>query len=269
LLLAGARFLCAGAVLYALLRVASIPAPNAAAWGRSLLGGVLLLSFGNGFVSVAEEKIPSNLAALLVASVPLHIAVLEWLRPGGERPTLQATAGIVLGSGGLVLLAAPDGRSHADPVSVAAVLFAAFSWALGTLYVRYRPAHTHTAMGAALQMICAGLVLLVGSALRGELDTANLSRLSREGTFAFVYLTLFGSLLAFSVYNWLVKVSTPSLLSTVAYVNPVVAVILGWLVLDEKLTPRALFGATLVVGAVAVMSTRRKLPRRACAGDPE
>jgi drug/metabolite transporter (DMT)-like permease len=258
LLLAGVRFCLAGTLLYLGLRLFKVPSPTRRQWLHASVGGVMMITIGNGLVTIAEEHTPSNLTALLIACVPLHIAVLDWLRPGGKRPATRALVGVVLGLLGMLLLVAPDEPSEAegDGFGVGAVLVAGLGWAVGTLYARYTPRHANAAMGAAQQMIAGGGLLLVLSLLHGDVGPAVLERVTLGGVLALSYLTICGSLVAFSAYNWLVGVTPPSRLSTVAYVNPVIAVLLGWLLLDETLSPRALWGAALIVGAVAAMSLR-------------
>jgi drug/metabolite transporter (DMT)-like permease len=258
LLLAGVRFCLAGCVLYAGLRLFKVPPPTPRQWLHASVGGAFMITMGNGLVTIAEEHTPSNLAALLIACVPLHIAVLDWLRPGGTRPAARALVGVVLGLVGMILLVAPDGPSdgRGDAFGVGAVLVAGLAWAVGTLYARYTPRHAHAAMGAAQQMIAGGALLLLLSLLHGDVGPAALERVTFDGVVALVYLTVCGSLVAFSAYSWLVGVTTPSRISTVAFVNPVIAVLLGWLLLDETLSARALWGALLIVGAVAAMSLK-------------
>jgi drug/metabolite transporter (DMT)-like permease len=263
LLLAGCRFACAGGLLYVLLRALKVRAPSKKEWLHAGISGILMASLGNGLVTVAEEHVPSNLAALLVACVPLYVALLDWLRPGGTRPKPAALLGVGLGLIGMLLLVAPaPGQSSAADVwGVLAVLGAGLSWAMGILYTRHQTRHESAVMGAAQQMLVGGSVLLCGAVLRGEVHADVLDRAEPRGLVAFGYLALIGSIVGYSVFNWLAAVSTPSKLSTIAYVNPVVAVILGWLVLGETLGARALWGALLVVAAVAIMSLDFK-PRR-------
>jgi drug/metabolite transporter (DMT)-like permease len=261
-LMAGTRFVLAGGLLYLGLRVSGVRAPTRAEWGHAGLAGVLMLTLGNGAVTWAEESgVASNLAALLVAAVPLDIALLDWLRPGGRRPARHVLLGIAVGFGGMVLLVIPDhaavtapGRGTAG--AVLAILLGGVGWAVGSLYARYGVRHRHTTMVSAQHMLMAGATLLLIGVAHGEAAPGRLAlaAISGKSVLAFAYLTIFGSLVAFSAYGWLLVVSTPAKLSTAAYVNPVIAVILGWLVLHEALTRRALLGAALIILAVAVMT---------------
>jgi drug/metabolite transporter (DMT)-like permease len=255
-LMAGGRYLLAGLILYAVLRATGVTAPTRAHWLRSGAAGVVMLAMGNGFVTWAEQRVPSNFAALLISAVPLYVAVLEWLRPGGTRPSAPQLAGIIVGAMGMLLLVWPDAHAVAAPsaIGVLAILLAGLAWAGGSLYARYSPHHPNAVMAAAQQMIAgAGALLVIGLA-RGEAGRTSAASITSDSVLAFVYLTLFGSLLAYSAFGWLITVSPPSRLSTTAFVNPVVAVILGWLLLGETLSQRAMAGAALIVCAVIVMT---------------
>jgi drug/metabolite transporter (DMT)-like permease len=255
-LMSGSRYLLAGAILFAALRALGVAAPTLGQWVRSGLAGVVMLAVGNGLVTWAEQKVPSNFAALLISAVPLYVALLEWLRPRGNRPAVHQLAGILVGAAGMALLVWPDPTALGAPslVGIVAVLISGFAWAAGTLYARYSPHHPNAIMAAAQQMIVGALALLAIGLVRGEAGRGALSAITLPSFLAFLYLAIFGSLVAFSAFGWLITVSTPARLSTTAFVNPVVAVILGWALLGETLASRALGGATLIVCAVLVMT---------------
>ena len=255
-LMSGSRYLLAGGILFAALRATGVALPTLGQWIRSGLAGVVMLALGNGLVTWAEQKVASNFAALLISAVPLYVALLEWLRPRGNRPGAHQLAGILVGAAGMALLVWPDPRALSAPsgVGIVAVLIAGFAWAAGTLYARYSPHHPNAIMAAAQQMIAGAVALLVIGLVRGEAGPGALSAITWPSFLAFLYLALFGSLVAFSAFGWLITVSTPARLSTTAFVNPVVAVILGWALLGETLASRALAGATLIVCAVVVMT---------------
>jgi drug/metabolite transporter (DMT)-like permease len=255
-LMAGARYLVAGLILYAFLRATGVTAPTRAHWLRSGAAGVVMLTVGNGFVTWAEQTVPSNFAALLISAVPLYVALLDWLRPGGTRPQAHQLAGIVVGAAGMVLLVWPEAHAVEAPsvIGVAAILIAGLAWAGGSLYARYSPHHPNAVMAAAQQMIAGAVSLLIIGLVRGEATPGVWSAITVSGLLAFLYLTIFGSLIAYSAFGWLLTVSSPSRLSTTAFVNPVVAVILGWLLLHETLSERATAGAALIVCAVVVMT---------------
>lgn len=261
-LMAGCRFVIAGGILYAIMRARGVRAPSLAEWGRAAVAGLLMLTAANGLVTWAEIHVASNLAALFIAAVPLYVAMLDWLRPGGVAPKRRVWIGIGVGAAGMALLVMRDGSSAA-PTSAAAIvalLLSGLCWAAGSLYSRYGTMHPHPLMAAAQQMLAGGVAQLLLSLARGEPGRLSLASVSAQSLLAFAYLTFAGSLVAFTAFGWLVKASTPARLSTSAYVNPVVAVILGWLLLGEQLAPRALAGAGLIVCAVVVMTV--SLPSR-------
>jgi len=190
--------------------------------------------------------------------VPAYVQLLDGWRPGGVRPSRRALFGIGLGSLGMLLLVRPGGSdlSARHWYGVLMLLLAGWCWAFGSLYSRYRPLHPSAAMSGAQQMVAGGAAMLLVGVLRGEFGRFAFQQVSVASWAAFGYLTLFGSLVAFSAFNWLVSRTTPAQLSTTAYINPVVAVILGWLVLGETLHPVSLAGAALIVAAVIVMLAR-------------
>jgi drug/metabolite transporter (DMT)-like permease len=263
--MAGCRFVIAGGILYAILRARAVRAPSLAEWGRAAVAGLLMLTAANGLVTWAEIHVASNLAALFIAAVPLYVALLDWLRPGGVAPKRRVWIGIGVGASGMALLVMRDGSSSGAQTSAAAVvalLLSGLCWAAGSLYSRYGTMHPHPLMAAAQQMLAGGVAQLLLSLASGEPGRLSLANLSTQGLFAFAYLTLAGSLVAFTAFGWLVKASTPARLSTSAYVNPVVAVVLGWALLGEQLAPRALAGAGLIVCAVIVMTVTLPSRRR-------
>lgn len=258
LLLAGARSFIAGGILLGVLLAKGARRPTLGEWGRGAIAGVAMLAGGNGLVTLAETHVPSNLAALMIAGVPAYVQLLDWWRPGGVRPSRRALFGIALGSLGMLLLVRP-GASDLSPqhwYGVLALFCAGWSWAFGSLYGRYRPLYPSSVMSGAQQMIAGGSALLLAATLRGELEMFSPDRVSFASWAAFGYLTLFGSLVAFSAFNWLVTRTAPAQLSTTAYVNPVVALVLGWTVLGETLHPISFAGAALIVAAVIVMLAR-------------
>jgi drug/metabolite transporter (DMT)-like permease len=261
-LMSGCRFVGAGSMLYVLLRLRGTPPPSRGEWARAAIAGVLMLTTGNGLVTWAERRVPSNLAALIVAAVPLYMALLDWARPGGTAPARRVLVGIGIGAGGMALLVS-GGRESSGEISVigiGAILVSGLAWSAGSLYARYGRMHAHPVMAAAQQMLAGGAAMLAIASVRGEPAAVAQAGVTTESALALAYLTLFGSLVAFSAFGWLVKATSTAGLSTVAYVNPVVAVILGWAVLDEHLGTRALMGASLILAAVIAMTV--KVPAR-------
>ncbi len=296
-LMAGARFFLAGVILVGLLWVSgkSRRWPTAAEWRAATIAGALLLLVGNGVVTWVElHGMASSLAALLVAVVPIWIVLLDWLRPGGVRPTATVGAGLLLGFGGVAILVWPHenpaaGAHPVDPFGVGLLMVACASWAAGSLLARHaKPAAAATATTTApaatadlgpeceasapigavppratvpdspllpvgLQMVCGGALLMLAGVAWGEPAHYHFADFSARSLWAFLYLLTFGSLLGFSAYSWLLQVSTPARVSTYAYVNPVIAVILGRFLGDEVLDSRILLGAAVIVASVALV----------------
>jgi drug/metabolite transporter (DMT)-like permease len=246
-LMAATRFLLAGGVLFVLARQRGAPRPTAVHWRTALIVGGLMLLGGNGGVVWAEQTVPSSLAALLVATIPLWVASLASLAKR-RRPSLRVMASTALGLTGIALLVGPEQLAGGESASLAGVtvlLFAALSWSLGTLFSRNAPQPDSPFMSTALNMLGGGLMLAVVSGGSGELSQLDLSGVSLASLLALGYLAVFGSLVAYSAYMWLVKVTPPAQAASNFYVNPVVAVILGWLLAGEALTLR-----TILVTAV-------------------
>jgi drug/metabolite transporter (DMT)-like permease len=257
-LLGGARFLLAGGMLYAWLRWKGASSPSTPHWRNAVVVGALLLGIGNGGVNWAEQKVPSSVVALIIAVTPLWFALLDWLRPRGQRPAPQTMLGIAIGFGGMALLVVPgrqDGHDQLDLARVAGVIGASIAWASGSLYARYTPKPDAPLMGVALQMLAGGAILSFMGVLAGESDAFSVSRVSARSAWAFLYLTIVGSLVGFTAYSWLLKVSTPARVSTYAYVNPVIAVFLGWTLGGETLSSRALGAAAVIILGVVIMSS--------------
>ncbi len=263
LLSAGVRFLVAGLVLLAVvaavrgraaLRVTRTQATTAA------VSGVLLLCGGNGLVSVAEQRVDSGLAALLVACIPLWIVVL---RVGlGDRPGLATGGGVLLGFAGVALIFLPGSSGDTDLAYAGLCVVASLSWAIGSLLVTRRPVPADPLTLTTIEMLAGGLVLLVISPAVGELRGFSVAEVSGTSWLALGYLIVFGSLVAFTAYVWLLGNAPVSLVSTYAYVNPAVAVLLGVLIADERLTGSTLAGGLVVLAAIAVVVTAESRRQR-------
>jgi drug/metabolite transporter (DMT)-like permease len=259
---AGARFFVAGVLLYAVLKLKGYHSPSRSEWRHSTVTGILLLVGGNGLVMWAEKTVPSGLAALLVALTPVWFALLDWTRPGGARPRLRTLIGVVIGFAGVLMLV--SGR-HAETQRAAsfggalAIMIAGASWAGGSLYSKHSPNTGSPWMNSAAQMICGGAGLLLCGVVFGEPWRADWSHVSSRSLLALAYLLVFGSWVAFSAYVWLLKASTPARVSTYAYVNPIIAVFLGWLVLGEAVTSRIFAGALVVVAGVIIITLPQDL----------
>lgn len=250
----GARHLLAGAILWAVLP-GPWPRPTRRDWLWALLLGGLLLLAGNGIVAVVEEKMPSSVAALLITSVPLWMVLLEWLVFRGGAPGPLVVVALVLGFAGVGLLAG-NGEGWTDGVVdlrfVLGILFGCLCWATGSLLARRGGIKLPLLRSVALQMVCGGLLLcLFGTALGERVD---LGAVTLESWLAWAYLVVFGSVVAFSAYSWLIATQPSALVSTYAFVNPVVAVLLGAWWLDEPLGRRTLVASGLIVVAVALVT---------------
>lgn len=271
LLMAGARFLLAGTILYAVMRLRGVPAPTRRQWRSTAIVGTLMLMCGNGGVVMAERTVPTGVAALLVAMVAFWMVLLEWMRPGGARPTLRVVAGLLIGFAGIVILVGPAGivgGERVDPWGALLLMIGSAAWAAGSIYARAAELPRSALLATAMEMLAGGAALTIAGSLRGELASANPAAFTTESVLALLYLVVFGSLVGFSAYVWLLQVSTAARVSTYAYVNPVVAVLLGWWLLDEPLTSRVLAAAVVIILAVAVITTgKRAEPVAAKDGD--
>lgn len=257
LTMAAVRFLVAGGGLYAWMRLRGEPRPAAREWrGAVIVGGLLLLG-GNGGVVWAETMVASGVAALIIATVPLWMVTLDAAR----RRTWPAPAevfGLLLGFAGVWVLIDPGIGGGVHPFGAGLLLCGAASWALGSVYSRGAGLSRSPVLSTAMQMVGGGALLLVAGGIKGEWGRLAPGSFSASSIAALVYLTLFGSLVAFTAYVWLLRVSTPAKVSTYAYVNPIVAVLLGWMFLDEPLTADTLVASALIVPAVLLTLRGRR-----------
>ncbi|MBK9062556.1 MAG: EamA family transporter [Acidobacteria bacterium] len=255
--MAAARYLVAGSLLLAWVKYRGAPRVALRDLGPAFLTGGLMLLCGNGGVVWAELRIASGLAALLVAVEPLFIVLLQATLPQERRrPSPQALVGVALGIAGVVLLVGPVGLGGArvDLAGAAAVLFAAFAWALGSLLSRHFKPPASPLQTTALQMLAGGVLLGGASGLAGEWARFSPGLVSGKSVAAVAYLVVFGSLVAFTAYVWLLRAASPALVSTYAFVNPVVAVFLGWLLASEPVSARTLAAAAVIVAAVVLIT---------------
>ena len=262
--MASARFLIAGALLFIVLKLRGAQWPTLAQLREHALIGTFLLLGGNGLVAWAEQYIPSGIAALLIAIGPLFVVLTEWAWPGGSRPTFRTFGALLLGLVGVAWLAAPwEAASHGslDGAGVIAVLSACAFWAIGSIASRHARSGASPLYAASLQMIGGGAALGLVAWAHGDWSAVDFNRITPEAWGAFLYLILFGSLLGFSVFVWLMKHSTPARVATFAYVNPIVAVFLGWLLLDEEVTRRTFVSAVIIITAVVLITVQRNRPR--------
>jgi drug/metabolite transporter (DMT)-like permease len=270
-LMAGARFLTAGSVLMAVVLIRRAALPTAAQWRRAAVVGILLLLGGNGLVCWAQQSVDSGVAALVVSAMPLWMALLHWTAFKGPRPGGMLIAGIVVGFAGVATLtisesmaAVPD-AIHAEavrassPWAIGALFAACFSWATGSLISRKRSEQGGNVFASsAMQMIVGGIAMLAVGTVRGEWTGLDFATMSAKSMLSWGYLVVFGSLVAFSAYVWLLSVASPAAVSTYAYVNPIVAVLLGWWLAGERLSPLTLVAGVLIIGAVVLMTVRQE-----------
>lgn len=257
---AGARFLTAGALLAAIVAWRDGPAALKATRAQvrsAVFVGLLLILGGNGLVVLAETSVPSGLAALLVAAMPMWLVVL---RAGtGDRPSPRTLAGVLLGLAGLTVLCSPGIGGEIGIGGVLLVLAASVLWSLGSFSTSKLTLPANPFTGSAYQMLAGGAAGIVVGLCRGEQHGLDPGSYSTASWLALGYLVLFGSLVGFTAYVWLLRAAPLSLVATYAYVNPVVAVALGWLILDEALTWPIVLGGAIVVAAVSVIvSTERR-----------
>ena len=252
-LMAATRYLTAGTLIYAWSRLRGAPRPTLIQWRSALILGAFLLMVGNGAVVWAEQHVDSGLAALLISTEPLWIVILVWLRTGRKRPDWRVIAGLVLGFLGLMLLVRP-GSGSVNALGALALVMASLSWAWGSIYGQRAPLPSSPLTTTGIQMLSGGFLLLLVSSLTGEQSRFALAAVSAKSLLALGYLIFFGAIVAFTAYVWLLRVAPPVLVSTYAYVNPVVAVLLGWVFAGEPLTGKTLVAAAVILTGVAMIS---------------
>jgi len=265
LLSAGIRFLVAGALVVAWFVVrgqGDVLRVSRAQLAGSALVGTLLLASGNGLVVLAERTVPSGLTALVIASVPLWLQVLR--RMSGERIPRATIIGVAAGFAGVLFLVVPRGLSgQTDVLGLVTLIGATISWAIGTFISPRLRLPRDPLASTGLQMLAGGAVLFVVGLATGEAAHLDLAEYSGRSLAALGYLVVFGSLVAFTAYTWLLQHAPVSQVSTYAYVNPVIAVVLGALILTEPITPSVVIGAVIIVAAVAFIVNREGVRRRA------
>ncbi len=261
LLVPAFRHLCVGLVFYPLFRYLTKEKPTLSQWVTCSVTGILLLAVGNGTVSWSEKFVPSGIAALLVATVSLWMVLIDWLRPGGVRPAPRVFVGLFLGFAGLVLLVGPKnlgGSDRVSPLGTLVLVMASFAWAYGSIYSRHHPLPRSPLLGVAMQCLAGGWALLLVALFNGELGSFHLAQVSTRSWLALFYLAAFGSALGFSAYVYLLKHSNATHVSTYAFVNPVVALLLGWSLGGESLTLRTIIASAVILGAVILVITGRR-----------
>lgn len=260
-LMAGIRFTTAGALLYLFLRVTGIPNPSLKQWGQLSIVGTFLFLGGNGFVVWSEQFINSGLAALLVSLLPLWLVTLDWLWAGGPPPTLRGTAGIGLGIVGVVILLDPAqiASTHIHLGGALMTLLASMLWATGSIYSKKFTQPKSIFMSAACQMVGGGLSLLLTALILGEWQEFSPGDVTSVSLSAIGYLMIFGSIVAISSYVYLLQNASAASVSTYAFVNPAIAIFLGWLIAGEEINLHIILGAAIILaGVVLVISAQNR-----------
>jgi drug/metabolite transporter (DMT)-like permease len=275
LLAAGIRFLVAGVlvlgalVAYARLRGRALERPRPVHWRSAAIVGTLLLLGGNGGVVLAELRIPSGIAAVLVATTPIWLAVFNAIFTR-RRPSALVIGGLVAGIVGVAVLLVPvEGFGELDPLGVGLCLVAEIAWASGSLYARRAPLPRSGLLLTGMEMVAGGTALLLAGTLLGELGQADVGAFSLRSLLAVGYLTVFGSIVAFTAYTWLLANASVAMVGTHAYVNPVVAVALGAILLSEPITPRTIIASVIIIAAVVAMVSGRPQAAEEAGPQPE
>jgi drug/metabolite transporter (DMT)-like permease len=259
-LMAGIRFAVAGGVLYVWARWSGAAAPTLAQWRVAFVIGCLMLLVGNGGVVWAEQFVPTGLTALVIATEPLWVVLLDWARPHGTRPTVAEGLGLILGFAGAAMLVGPGEGTDAprvSPLGAAVLTMATVSWAAGSIYSRAAPLPTSPILRAAMNLTGGGVGLLIVATVAGDWARLDVGSISLRSALAVLYLIVFGSIVAFTAYLWTLRATTLAVASTYAYVNPVVAVILGWALAGEAVTARVIVAASVIVGSVVIITAAR------------
>lgn len=257
-IMAGTRYFAAGLIIYAIARAQGAKSTALPEWRSALIIGACLLLGGNGGVTVAEKYVDTGIAAVVVATVPIYITLIGWVSGTAPRPKPIVWLGLVGGFAGVFILVSPElrssgGGSHRAATGMLILLVGSFVWSAGSLYSRRARNPRSPFLGAAQQMICGGVLLMLAGLITRELHGFDVHRVSWPSIAAWIYLVLIGAVIGFGAYIWLLRNCDPAKVATYAFVNPIVAVILGALFAGETITPRVLLAGTLIIGSVALM----------------
>jgi drug/metabolite transporter (DMT)-like permease len=253
-LMMAARSLIAGTLLFLWARLREGARPARGQWPAAAAVGALLFLGAHGLLAWAEQTVPSGVAALAMATIPVWMTLLDWAS-GGARPGWRAMAGLVLGLLGLVFLIGPGPRSGTTLAGLLALVASAFAWAAGSILSRHLPRPASLVLASGMQLMAGGAALLVVGLVRGEARGIESSVLAPRAVFSFFYMVVAASLVSFTAYMWLLRVSTPALVGTYAFVNPVVALFVGWAIGGESLDLRTLLASLVIVAGVALIVT--------------
>jgi drug/metabolite transporter (DMT)-like permease len=259
---ASLRFLISGAILFIWRRAAGDATPTRGNWKATAIVGTLLLLGGNGLVSLAEKTVPSGIAALVIATSPFWLTLFEAFRAGGNKPNWLSILGLVVGFSGVFLLIGPaeitGSEQKIETFGAIILLIAPFLWSLGSIYARGADMPKSTLLSTGMQMLTGSVSLFVASAATGELNGFSFGEVTTRSWLGLIYLITFGSLVGFVAYGWLLHNAPVSLTSTYAYVNPVVAVFLGWLLASEELNARIALASAIIIGSVVIINSARQ-----------
>jgi drug/metabolite transporter (DMT)-like permease len=258
----GVRFLISGTILYLWSRYRGAPRPTRIHWRNAIIAGGFLLLGGNGAVVWAEQFVPSGLTALLVSILPFWLVIIEWVRPPRKRPSGAVLVGLVLGFVGIIVLVGPSsvgGHGNVAPLGALVLILGSLSWAIGSFWSRDAQLPESGLLTTGMEMLGGGALMLIVGALSGDFAHVDFHAISKASAIGLLYLVTFGSLLGFTSYIWLLDKVSPARLGTYAYVNPLVAVMLGWAIAGERLSIRTGVAAAIVICAVALITTARSV----------
>jgi drug/metabolite transporter (DMT)-like permease len=260
-LVAGTRVLVAGVILYTVTRLRGAPRPTRAHWGAAFFVGTLMFVGGEGAVNFALRRLPSGLGAVLWATVPMWMVVMDWVLFDGQRPSMAITAGLILGLAGIVALVGPGqltpaGEARLNPLGVTVILLGAVLFPFGSLYSRQAAAPDSPMLASAMWMTAGGIMLWLLAAVTGQVAQLDLAEVAPRSVLSLVYLIVYGSILGFTAYFWLLRVTSAARAASFAYVQPVVAVFLGWAVGGEALNTRTLVASAVIVGSVVLITSQ-------------
>jgi len=256
----GFRFVISGAALYAWARYRGAARPSRIHWRNAIIAGGFLLVGGNGAVVWAEQFVPSGMTALLVSILPFWLVIIEWVRPPRRRPAAAVLIGLIVGFIGIIVLVGPGnlgGHGDVRPIGALVLILGSLSWAIGSFFSRDADLPASGLLTTGMEMLGGGALMLIVGILSGELSHFAISHVSMASAMGLLYLVTFGSLLGFTSYIWLLDKVSPARLGTYAYVNPIVAVLLGWAIAGERLSFRTAIAAAIVICAVALITTAR------------
>lgn len=256
----GLRFVISGALLYLWARYRGAPRPTRLHWRNAIIAGGFLLLGGNGAVVWAEQFVPSGLTALLVSILPFWLVIIEWVRPPRRRPSGAVLIGLVVGFIGIIVLVGPGnvaGQGDVSPLGALVLILGSLSWAIGSFWSRDAQLPESGLLTTGMEMLGGGVLLMIVAGVTGEFSQFDIHHVSGESASGLLYLITFGSLIGFTSYIWLLDKVSPARLGTYAYVNPIVAVLLGWAIAGERLSARTAVAAAIVICAVALITTAR------------